>query len=124
MALLESDLQAAIIRWASTMEGRYPELRWLTHCPNGGRRNAREAMNLKAQGVRPGILDLFLDVPRGGYHGFRWELKRPKSNEVPTKEQCEYMAFLDAQGYFSGWSNDFEVTKAVLIDYLEGRLVR
>lgn len=122
MSLRESDLQAAIIRWASTMEGKYPELEWLAHCPNGGRRNGFEAMNLKLQGVRPGILDLFLQVPRGGYHGFWMELKKPNSREVPTKEQERYMAFLDAQGYWAGWSNDFEEVKSILVDYLEGRI--
>jgi VRR-NUC domain len=43
--------------------------------PNGGKRNAFEAMNLKRQGVRSGIPDLFLPVQNSEYNGLFIELK-------------------------------------------------
>lgn len=100
------------------MERQYPELKWLYHVPNGGKRDSRTASMMKREGVRAGILDLALDVARGGYHGFRCELKRPKSKERPTKEQEEYMGFLEEQGYYVFWTNCFQEFKGRILDYL------
>lgn len=125
MALSESDLQMALIRWSETQMVKYPELKWFHAVPNGGKRDSREAMGLKAQGVKAGVLDLHLPVARGGYHGFMIELKKPGGKcDAPRKEQGEYMEFLDAQGYCTMISNDFVQIKTHLVDYLEGRLVR
>lgn len=124
MALLESDLQKAIIRWASTLEGKFPELRWLYHIPNGGRRDSREAQDLKAQGVRPGIWDLSLDVARGEYHGWRCELKQPGKAPVLRTEQAEYGVFLEQQGYCCIVSSSFDDVKEHLLRYLMGGLIR
>lgn len=125
MALSEADLQMALIRWSETQMGKYPELRWFHAVPNGGKRDSREAMGLKAQGVKAGVLDLHLPVARGGYHGFMIELKKPGGKcDAPRKEQGEYMEFLTEQGYCTMISNCFEELKAQLIAYLEGRLCR
>lgn len=59
----EADEQKAVIQWCILMEGRWPELEYIYHVPNGGSRNAREAANLKAQGVKPGVPDLELPDP-------------------------------------------------------------
>jgi len=123
--LLESDLQRAIIMWAKTQIGKYPELYWLHHCANGGKRDSREAQSLKSQGVVAGILDLSLDVARGGYNGFKLELKKPGGKCVkPSKEQAEYMAFCTEHGYFCEITNDFEQAKRLITYYLESRLIR
>lgn len=118
--MTESSLQCAIIKWAATMESHYPELRWLHHVPNGGKRDSAVGALMKREGVKTGILDLALDVARGGYHGFRCELKRPGSSQKPTKEQAEYMGFLEGQGYYVFWTNSFDEFKGRLINYLEG----
>jgi hypothetical protein len=121
MALLESDLQRALFMWAAIN----PELKWLYACPNGGKRNSFEASNMKAQGVKAGILDIALDVARGGYHGFKLELKIPGGKcKKPSKEQEEYIEFCKEQGYFCFVSNNFEQCKAVILDYLNGKLIR
>lgn len=125
MPLSENDLQRAIITWAKSQSRFYPELLWLHHVPNGGKRDSREAMMLKSSGVTPGILDLSLDVARGGYHGLRIELKVPGGKcKPPSKEQKEYMAFLTEQGYANMISNSFEEVKKYIVDYLEGRIMR
>lgn len=67
MSRTEADEQKTVIRWCILMEGRWPELEYIYHVPNGGSRNAREAANLKAQGVKPGVPDLELPVARGAY---------------------------------------------------------
>lgn len=120
MSLSEADLQSAIITWANTQVGKYPELKWLHAIPNGGRRDAKEAMALKSQGVKAGILDLSLDVARGGFHGLKIELKKPGKNCLkPSQEQSEYIDFCIDQGYECIVSNDFEQVKKLIISYLE-----
>ena len=125
MPLSENDLQRAIITWAKTQLKTYPQLMWLHHVPNGGKRDSREAMLLKQSGVTKGILDLALDVARGGYHGLRIELKAPGGKcKAPSPEQSEYMAFLTEQGYANIISNDFQEVKSFIVDYLEGNIMR
>ena len=65
----EAEEQAALFRWALLSRGRIPELDLLFHIPNGGSRHPREAANLKRQGVKAGVPDLFLPIARGKYHG-------------------------------------------------------
>jgi hypothetical protein len=56
-----------------------PATRDLPACaiPNGGKRSAREAALMKAEGVTAGAPDWVLFVPRGPYAGLALEFKRP-----------------------------------------------
>lgn len=66
--------------------------------PNfSGLGDKRHGGRLKAEGRRPGVLDVNVDVARGGYHGLRVELKI-KPNVV-TPAQREWCERLHAQGY-------------------------
>jgi hypothetical protein len=56
--------------------GGVSALRWLHAIPNGGNRDPRTAAMLKAEGVKPGIADVFLPIARGMWHGLYIELKR------------------------------------------------
>ena len=71
--------------------------------PNGGRRDAVTGARLKAEGVHPGIPDIFLAVSDQLHHGLFIELKRPKRPGVragsPSKAQREVMQALTARGY-------------------------
>lgn len=68
------------------------------HVPNGGKRNAREAYNLKRQGVKPGVPDLFIPVANEQYHGLFIEMKRKNGGSM-TAAQCEWQQLLRKQGY-------------------------
>lgn len=63
--MTESEHQILLMCWAKkvSLAGR-SELSWLFHIPNGGGRSKREAGILKAMGVKPGVSDLFLPVPK------------------------------------------------------------
>ena len=71
----------------------YPELDWLHAIPNGGSRGDSEKSRqirgaaLKAEGVRPGIADVFLPYPNGGYHGLYIEMKKP--SQKPKREDSK-----------------------------------
>lgn len=93
-----------------------PELKLAFHIPNGGSRNKAEAGKLRAMGVRAGIPDIFLPVPRGPYHGLFIELKRPadlsKSVGTVSAKQLEWLRALVNQGYYVavcyGWKEAYE----------------
>ena len=69
------------------------------HIPNGGKRNRKEAANLKRQGVRAGVPDLCIPVAKGSYHGLYIEFKSPE--EKPSKDQKELLQGLQEAGYFA-----------------------
>jgi hypothetical protein len=93
--------------WTVMVRGKYPALKLLFHIPNGGRRDTIEAVNLKRQGVKSGVPDLFLPVARGQYHGLFIELKTETGRASP--EQQWWMEELTKQGYFAtvchGWES-------------------
>ena len=65
----EAGHQYAVMLWSQQPEIRkkWPELELLHHIPNGGSRDVVEAAHMKRQGVKSGVPDLHLPVPRGGY---------------------------------------------------------
>ena len=72
----EHQEQAALIEWRDWMTPRYPALQWLFAIPNGGKRDKITAARLKAEGVQPGVPDLFLPVVgRTGGAGLWIEMK-------------------------------------------------
>ena len=95
---LEGAEQAVVIRWCLWHESRWPELRWLFAVPNGEKRPKVTAAILKGQGVKPGVPDLILPVPRGPYHGLAIEMKRVKGRG-PTEEQEVWLDGLMGLGW-------------------------
>jgi hypothetical protein len=95
----ESAHQKALFCWAAlpNQQRAYPELSLMFAIPNGGERNKIVAGNLKAEGVKAGVLDIFLPVARGGFHGLFVELKVDKNRMTP--EQITFGAAVALQGY-------------------------
>lgn len=112
--LSEHDEQVHVIDWCELMSSRHPELKLLFAVPNGGNRNIVTAVKLKAEGVKAGVPDLFLPVPRDErpypeYNGiFRdclnvanglfIEMKKRKGSTT-SKEQKWWHEKLREQGY-------------------------
>ena len=71
-------IQVAVFQWINLMKKRYPALYNAYAIPNGGSRNEREAANLKAEGVRAGVPDVFLSYPSKDFHGLYIEHKTGK----------------------------------------------
>jgi hypothetical protein len=89
-----------------------PALKWFHAIPNGGARGdgrsgAIRGGHLKAEGVRSGVADTFLPLPRGGYAGLYIELKKPtekpkvKGKGGLSDEQLEFRDYVQSAGY--GW---------------------
>jgi hypothetical protein len=69
--------QVALFDWAMWHEYRAPELRMLFAIPNGEKRDAVTGARLKRAGVKPGVPDICLPVPRDGHCALWIELKAP-----------------------------------------------
>lgn len=117
----ESEIQQSVVLWWALAHrglGVARESR-LFHVPNGGFRSRRTAGRFKAEGVRKGIADFLLLVPRGPYHGLAIEMKRPGGALRP--EQKEFLADLTADGYCTSVCFSLDDTIKVLTHYLTVR---
>ena len=113
----EDEEQEQVVRWAKLNEGYWPDLHWLYHTPNGGKRNRIEAARFKRMGVKPGVPDLFLPVPRGGYHGLYIEMKRQRGGKL-SRDQREWIDGLRKNGYCVWRCNGAREAIAVLEAYI------
>lgn len=98
----EHEEQAALFRQLGYKAQQYPELALALAIPNGGLRSAATAGKLKAEGVKPGVPDVFLPVGRWypeqeHYNGLWLEMKVGKNR--PTELQKWWHERLTEQGY-------------------------
>lgn len=107
MKTLEHDEQVTLMQWWALAHQQFGISEQLLFAiPNGGQRNIIVASKLKAEGVRAGVPDLFLAVPRHNCHGLFIEMKKPKGGST-SKQQEDMISMLDSQGYHAvvahGW---------------------
>lgn len=101
-------------RLVQMYEHRYPSLRLMFACPNGGQRNVIVARRLKSEGVRPGVPDYLMPAAShcGTYRGLAIELKHGKN--TTTEQQEWWLSALAAQGWSFhvcyGWESAWRVT--------------
>ncbi len=89
--------QAKVIAWARANENNYPYL-WMLHSSlNGVKMTKAQAGRAIAQGMLSGVPDLFLPVPKNGYHGLFIEMKYG-SNKV-TENQEKFLQNAANAGY-------------------------
>ncbi len=112
----EDAQQMAVISWAGWMINVYPELNLLHHCPNGGSRHKAEAVKLKQIGVKPGMPDLCLPVPRGKYAGLYIEMKCGDNKLQET--QKEKLTALARHGHYCTVCYSSREAIEVLEEYL------
>lgn len=115
----EEEEQIALFEWAERMTGRWPELEWLYHIPNGGSRGPAEAGRFRAMGVRRGVPDVALDVARGGYHGLRIEMKRARGGKT-SPDQDRWIEHLRAEGYRAEVCHGWTAAARVIEEYMNG----
>ena len=95
----EGDEQQKLFQWASIASNllHYEGLGLMFHIPNEGKRSRFSGGKMKAEGLKRGVADVCLPVPRGPYHGLFFEMKYDK-NKL-TKEQTDFLRGVKAQGY-------------------------
>ena len=98
--------QVAVIQWCDAQtSGPWSDARYIFAVPNGGSRNIIEATRMKAAGVRAGMTDLILPIPKMNsgrdlsFCGALFiEMKRREGFKVPV-EQKKWHDFLKSRGY-------------------------
>lgn len=114
----EHEEQKLLFAWAQYK----PELKYMYAVPNGGKRHPATARKLKMEGVKAGVPDVFLPLPKNGYHGLYLEMKRQnlgyKSRGVVSASQKEYLNHLEQMGYKCAVANGFDEAKAIIEAYL------
>lgn len=127
LILTEHQEQAAVVSWALAQKGDLAEAGHIFAIPNGGHRHPAVAVKLKAEGVRPGVPDLFLPVPMkwpgGGArsHGLFVEMKRTKGSRT-GKEQRLWHCRLRSLGYAVVVCKGSEAAVRAITDYLHCQL--
>lgn len=112
----EGGQQEALFGWAGYQLGRMPELEYLHHVPNGGKRDRATATALKRQGVKAGVPDIVLPAVRAGYHGLYIELKAGKN--TATDNQKRWLGYLRQQGYYTAVCYGWQAAAGLIERYL------
>lgn len=85
--LSESQIQKECVAW---FRHEFPTIEPLFFAvPNGGARNVWTAKIMKDEGVRAGVADLILLVPKGGYASLCVEMKTPKGVQSDSQREFE-----------------------------------
>ena len=113
--------QVNLIRWTQQAEvrQRYPDLKLLYHVPNERKCTPQQGQTLKWMGVKSGVPDLCLPVPRGRWHGLYIEMKAPMSSARASENQRWWIDELLAQGYAACVCKGWEMARDTLIRYME-----
>lgn len=114
----EHDEQSLFFDWLEfvTINGK-PLRRFCFAVPNGGHRRLGVAGKLKAEGVTPGVPDVFVRVPSGPWHGLQIETKRvdgkkPSAAQLDQIQACHEMDYQCVVAY--GFDEMRLVTKQYL----------
>lgn len=83
----EHEEQAALFVWLGLRTWLEPRLQWTFAVPNGGDRYIAVAAKLKAEGVKPGVLDVWCPCPVGEFHGLVVEMKRIKGGRIEPEQR-------------------------------------
>ena len=120
MKQLEHKEQVTLMQWwALACHGFGIHEQLLFAIPNGGQRNIIVASKLKAEGVRAGIPDLFLAVPRREAHGLFIEMKKANGGRT-SKKQDAALDMLGEQGYKWAVCYGWTEAKRTIESYLRG----
>lgn len=118
----EHDLQCSIVQWAKLHEGQYPELEALYAIKNEGLRSLRLGKDFVESGMKKGMPDLCLPVPKGGYGALFIELK--SGNGKLSEFQKEVLRTLMRCGNLCLVAKTYERVTQVIVDYLKGKYER
>lgn len=116
----EHQIQCALISWWGLQHKNYnlPEFA-LFSIPNGSKRNPVTGAILKREGVRRGVVDLFLSAPTKTHHGLFIEMKA--GTNKPSVEQREFLGHALTQGYQCAVCYDWQEAVNIIHGYLGDR---
>lgn len=114
----EQQEQKELFRWAALHQNQYPELEWLYSVPNAGKRTAWERGQLLETGLKSGVPDICLPIPRGGFGALYIEMKFGKNK--PTDNQSYWLNGLQRVGNLTVVCHYWHEAAAIIMQYLKG----
>jgi len=120
----EHDEQMLVVDY---LHRAYPDvLFWST--PNGamlggGKIGAIRMNALKATGLLPGVSDLIIFEPRGGYSAMALELKDVKGGSGASDNQLHFIREWEKRGGYGVVANGFAEAREILDSYLQGLVI-
>lgn len=114
----EDGICIALMQWFELKHRKYTGLLW--HVPNGGKRGIIEATKLMRMGVRPGVSDYFLMVPKKSpeFAGLFLEVKASKGRLSPVQKQ--FLQDAANQGYKAVTAFGLDECMEAIDVYLQG----
>ena len=120
----EEEVQKSVVKY---LQFAYPKARYCASL-GGIRTSFKQAVKAKATGYVKGFPDLQICVPMergdiegGGYHGLFLEIKKDKKGYA-TKEQKEWIEYLNSQGYCARVTKGVDETIQVIDDYFNKKI--
>lgn len=115
----ELEEQTALIEWADkTVINGVKIGDYLLHIPNEGKRGPKAARDAKLLGMKKGVPDLFLALPRGGYAGLWIEMKA-KGGKLSVQQEV-WLKRLEEVGYRAVCCFGFEQALRVISEHING----
>ena len=108
----EHTLQVELVRWSATVPG----LSLLFAVPNQGERSKATRGRMLAEGLKAGVPDLILPVPKSGFCGAALELKIYPNR--PSPAQMAWLDSLEGVGWRCAVAYSLEQAKNFLACYL------
>lgn len=112
-SISEAQHQTMVLKWTQqpSIRAKWPELSLLFHVPNERHCTPQQGKALQRMGVKRGVPDLCLPVPKGQYNGLFIEMKTESGRT--TDDQEWWGERLLAQGYMwevcHGWESAVRV---------------
>ncbi len=121
--------QTALFQWAALNIKLYPQLKWLYAVPNGFFSTAGQKAKMKAEGLRDGVPDVWLPVPRMDWSNNKYaalviemkiEKRRNQKDGGCSEEQLEWLDYLNKAGYKAVVCYSWIEARDTIIEYLKG----
>jgi len=122
----EEEVQKSVVKY---LKLQYPDAKYCASL-GGIRTSFKQAVKAKATGYVKGFPDLQICVPMergdaseggGVYHGLFLEIKKDKKS-YPTKEQKEWIAYLNEQGYCARVTKGLDESIEVIDNYFNKKI--
>lgn len=113
---IEHKQQVALFQWARLQSKAWPELDLMFAVPNGARTSIRTAVKLKAEGMKAGVPDICLPVPRKGFGSLFIEMKRKGGRLQDSQKEWATQLIANGNRVAVCYSTDEAIS--VISDYL------
>ncbi len=95
------------------------------HIVNEGRRSFSQGSKLKKIGLRKGVSDYFIGLPRGGYYGVWIEMKiKNRKRARVSPDQIEWVSLMRCAGFYAFVSYGGDEAIQFMKDYIGGRIIK